>query len=196
MEFEIALYRVYERIVTGINLDYPIIHRERQRGELDEDELPHRQRREVLCRCKHMVYIGECLTLLLGLVLLVWLWMLHNNFVNTAGCLADAMKPYELNYNQSFHDTSDRLLRFSYNATNFFTDEEDASKVKAVNETTGDEFKAMYEYSSSKAMMELGMEPNLIHQYNITVHNISLSQSDCLGGDHIQFVINYLVGCL
>ena len=158
MEFELALYRVYERILTNINLEYPIITRRSESSELEERR---RSRGQAFIQLKHIIYIIEGLLFLIGILLLILLSILHLKFVNQPGCLSDIMKSYDVAYNSSFHDTSSSLLRFSYNASNFFPKTEQSSPNTVDIKDKFDEmnnFNAMYEYSSSLAMIHIGMK--------------------------------------
>jgi hypothetical protein len=92
MEFEKAIYRVYERCLEGLR----------------DTETDHSSK-----YCKFF----EFLTLLIGLGLLLILLILHVNFVGSSGCLPQLLTDYGLANNlPNFTFSDDQLLGINVNS--------------------------------------------------------------------------------
>jgi hypothetical protein len=194
MEFERAIFRVYERCVEGL-------------GRPDGDEEGTENEYDKSCR------LFETMMLSLGVFLLFALIYLHVIFVGSAGCLPNVILqqysvPMNRPSNASLLDKDQMLVmtisdkkfmptnylrtdetdKYSYlTSSNNSTNDTSTIGTTSINKTTYPTYSDSYLFSFEIGILALPME--VLCEHNFDIVNITIGTTECFGGPVTQSLI-------
>ena len=177
MEYERALFRVYERLMDSVvEISAP--------GSVSKS-----------CRA------FEYLILLVGLLCFTCLVILHVSFVGDAGCLPQLLSEYSSIYHNStsFNFSNDQILQISIDTSDSFFLRR-LNELEVFNEThpgtysdnsslTVLEREAKPDFEFAKSWSVLHLDSAIRRSHSFELINISLSADECFGGSLQQLLL-------
>jgi hypothetical protein len=170
MEYERALFRVYERLLEGVS----------ETGSTNS----------VNKTCRMFEY----LVLTLGAILFICLVILHISFVGTGGCLPQLLKDYAiLHQNSSFFNFSNDQILQIYLGDSFSPYAPRRLGYDVLNSTNRSSFAFLdipqpdYEFAREWSVLSLDRSTRVNHNFELI--NITMSGEGCFGGPLQQLLL-------